>query len=243
MIGVCAFLLIHPRVTTAADNKTDVKLDGASLQDVLDRLFGTPATPGLLQGDKPFELHAENLVLTSAQADLFFAPSPTNTSDVTDLITAAEQTKGANVKIEGTVDGAPFELKLSGKQAKAEGLVLTQAEWDALLAQLKTMPGLHEAKIEATVDGKMLEAKLENMAGRVKIEDRELHNGAARSNDSNRGAAKLNAANHGNSLERVDHIEKPEKIERPEKVERIERPEKIERIDLPEVARGGTGRH
>ena len=245
-IGLCALLLIHPAVSAAQE----VKLDGPSLQEVVDRLFGTPTTPGLLQGDKAFEFRAENIVLTSAQADLFFTPSPTNTSDFADLIAAAEAVKGAQVRLDGTLDGTPFEFKLAGKEIKADGLVLTQAEFDALVEQLKGTSGLKEAKIEATVDGRLVEVKLENQAGRVKIEDKGLpkHDARiqeARGADSKRDKAevRLEAANHGNPVEKVEHLERVEKLERPENVERVERVEKLERVERPELDHGGSGRH
>ncbi|HLQ78075.1 MAG TPA: hypothetical protein VK210_12015 [Terriglobia bacterium] len=244
MIGLCALLLIHPAVSVAQE----VKLEGASLQEVLDRLFGTPTTPGLLQGDKAFELRAQDLVLTGAQADLFFAPSTTNKSDLSDLIAAAELIKGSQLRLEGTVDGTPFDLKLAGKEVKADGLVLTQAEFDALVDQLKTTSGLKEVKIEATVDGRLVELKMENTPGRVSIEDKGLPKHDARIRDTNRGTdskrdhdeGRLEAANHANRPERAERIERVEKVERPEAVEHVER---VERLERPELEHGGSGRH
>jgi len=244
MIGLCALLLIHPAVSVAQE----VKLEGASLQEVLDRLFGTPTTPGLLQGDKAFELRAQDVVLTGAQADLFFAPSTTNKADLSDLIAAAELIKGSQLRLEGTVDGTPFDLKLAGKEVKADGLVLTQAEFDALVDQLKTTSGLKEVKIEATVDGRLVELKMENTPGRVSIEDKGLPKHDARIRDTNRGAdskrdhdeGRLEAANHANRPERTERIERVEKVERPEAIEHVER---VERLERPELEHGGSGRH
>jgi hypothetical protein len=153
----------------------NVKLEGPDFQVVLDQLFGSTTSDGLLQGTKSFELRAENVVITPDQADMFFVPSSTNTQDISDLIAKAEAIKGTELKISGSIDGGPFDLKLSGKQVKVEGLVLTQAEFDALIQQLQSTAGLHEAKIEANVDGQLKVAKLQNIPGRVKIENRDFH--------------------------------------------------------------------
>jgi hypothetical protein len=261
-IGLSAFVF-----TGSAAAHQDVKIEEAPFQTVMDQLFGTPLTPGLLEGEKHFDLRAEGITLTQEEADLFFFPTAENTSDFTDLISAAERNK-AVLKIEGQVlDGSPFEFKLSGKQVKAEGLVLTQAEFDALIAQLRTLPGLKEAKIEATVDGQLVEAKLENQAGRVKIENRGPGHEAAKPQIESRGPkseknVRLVPLNHldrqdrdddhqGNEdrqkkvekIEKTDKIERAAKAERPEKVQRVEkveRLEKIERIERPE--HGGPGR-
>jgi len=224
----------------------EVKLEGPDFQVVLDQLFGSTTSDGLLQGTKSFELRAENVILTPQQADMFFVPSSTNTRDISDLIAKAEAIKGTELKISGSIDGGPFDLKLSGKQVKAEGLILTQAEFDTLISQLQITPGLHEAKIEANVDGQLKVAKLENIPGRVKIENRDFHGKDShpvshveplsdKSKDDTRPALS----------ERSDHDVRPEKlekIERPEKVEKIERPDKVERIERPEVAQSGKGR-
>jgi hypothetical protein len=183
----------------------NVKLEGPDFQVVLDQLFGSTTSDGLLQGTKSFELRAENVVITPDQADMFFVPSSTNTQDISDLIAKAEAIKGTELKISGSIDGGPFDLKLSGKQVKVEGLVLTQAEFDALIQQLQSTAGLHEAKIEANVDGQLKVAKLQNIPGRVKIENRDFH------------GKDPHPVPHVEPLsESPDHDVRPEKIERPE---------------------------
>src|SRR5688572_29823203 len=80
-------LVIGGLVFPAGASAENVKLDGAPFQEVLDKLFGTPETSGLLAGDRNFSLHAKELSLTPEQADLFFNPSEANTSDFADLLT------------------------------------------------------------------------------------------------------------------------------------------------------------
>jgi len=255
MIGIGTMLISGPLYAQDVKGQ-EVKLENPDFQVVLDQLFGSTDSEGLLQGTRHFELRAENVVMSPEQADMFFIPSSANPADISDLIAKAEAIKGAELKISGSVDGAPFDLKLSGKQVKAEGLVLTQAEFDALIAQLQATTGLHEAKIEATVDGQLKVAKLENVPGRVKIENRDLHGKEPRpvphveplSNTSKpdaRGVSEHNVRPETVRPEKIEKIERPEKIEkieRPEKIERVERPEKLERIERPEVAQGGKGR-
>jgi hypothetical protein len=236
---------VHPQVQPVTINNPD-------LQVALDQLFGTTTSAGLLQGTKPFELRVENVVLTSQQADMFFASSTTNPEDLSDLIAKAEAIKGAELKIAGTIDGKAFDLKMEGKEVKAEGLVLTQAEFDALVAQLKATTGLREAKITATVDGQLKIAKLENMPGRVKIENRDLHGKEphpvphveplSNTGKSDARLAMTDRTDHIDKMEKVERPEKVEKIERPQTIERIEKPVKIERIERPEVAQSGKGR-
>jgi len=252
MIGIGTMLTGGPVNAQSPDVKGhEVVLENPDFQVVLDQLFGSTTSDGLLQGTKHFELRAENVVMTPEQADMFFIPSSTNPADISDLIAKAETIKGAELKISGSVDGAPFDLKLSGKQVKAEGLVLTQAEFDALIAQLQATTGLHEAKIEATVDGQLKVAKLENVAGRVKIENRDLHGKEPRPVphvEPLSGTGKPDAGGISDhtarpeKIEKVGRPEKIEKIERPEKIERVERPEKVERIERPDVAQSGKGR-
>jgi hypothetical protein len=222
MFCVCLLLLLNLNLAAAQD----VKLDGVPFQQVLDRLFGTTPQPGLLEGNHRFELRAKDVTLTGDQAQNFFVPTAANNADIADLVTAAEHIRGAKVKIEGLLDGAPFELKLAGKEIKLEGLNLTQAQLDSLVEQLKGIQGLREAKIESSVDGKPIQIKIENRAGRVKVEDREHHNTEAQHE------ADDDHEKHASS--RVERLEKHEKVEHSEKVEHIER---------PEVDHGGNGRH
>ena len=225
-------VLAFPTIASAQEAR-EVKIEGATFQEVLDRLFGTTTTTGLLSGTNRFDLHAEEITLTPEQAALFFNPTTVNASDFADLISAVEKNKG-ELKIEGNVlGGDSFQFQLSGKQVKAEGLVLTQAQFDALVAELKGISGLKEAKIEATVDGRLLEAKLENQAGRVKIEGLEHdRRGPERAGD-HRGPARPAKV----------EVERGERVERAERVEKVERVERTERIEHPELEHGGAGRH
>jgi hypothetical protein len=223
VFGFVVFVLFSVQAASA----DKVKLEGVPFQQVLDRLFGTASTPGLFSTNRPFEFKAENVVLTSDQARSFFVPSATNPADLVDLVSAAEQIKGAHVKIEGQVDGAAFELQLEGREIKLEGGNLTRAQFDALVEQLKAVPGLREAKIESLVDGRELEAKIETRSGRVKIEDGERHHEI----NSNRGTSSPNRER----AERAEHDDKGTRVERVEKVEKIEKPERSEG--------GHSGRH
>ena len=110
--------LVLPGSAVAAE---DIEVEDVSFQVLINQLFGTTENPGLLDGDKEFHLHAENIILTSEEARAFFVPTETNTSDLADLITAAESIRGTELKLRGLLDGEPFELKLSGKQIKTTG--------------------------------------------------------------------------------------------------------------------------
>jgi hypothetical protein len=220
----CLLMLIFSNLAVAQE----VKLDGVPFQQVLDRLFGTTSNPGLLSANQHFELRAENVTLTRDQEQSFFVPSSANTEDIADLVTAAEQARGT-VKIEGSVDGAPFELKVSGREVKLEGLSLTQAQLDSLIQQLKGISGLREAKIESIVDGRKTEVKIENRAGVVKVEDRDRHNGAHVHDADNDHEQSASSQNRGPGSSAS--------FDRPQKIE------KVDRIERPETEHGGSGRH
>jgi hypothetical protein len=250
-----------PETPETEHEATQIELEGVPFQQVLDQLFGTSETTGLLNGEGPFVLRAEDIVLTSEQAQNFFSPTSPSEADFVALITAAEELRGKQIRIEGLVDGEPFEFMLSGRQIKLEGISLTQAELDALVADLQAIPGLHEAKIEATLDGELTVVKLQNVPGRVKIEvrdhDEDLDDDIEEIHESeNRGRGSENhersehaelaegnrehASEHtelaeGNrehgSIERTERMEKVDKVER---VERTERPEMHERVERTE---------
>jgi hypothetical protein len=205
-----------PRANVTASAQTDVtttiNLKNPDWQVVLDNLFGTPDS-GLLDGSGAFHFRAEDLTLTSTQAEFFTAiDSPLSLSA---LIEAAEAVRG-NIRLEGTIDGLPFELKLAGRELKIEGLTLTEAQREALVAELSAIPGLKEMKIQALVDGRMTVTKYQGGHEKLEIRDRG----------------------------RPEHPAKPEKVEhhgRDVRVERLDRIEKPERPERPE--RGGPGRH
>jgi hypothetical protein len=229
LLWACVLSLAFTNVAAAQE----VKLEGVPFQQILDRLFGTTANPGLLDSNKRFELRAEDVVLTRDQALSFFVPTSANTSDIADFITAAEQLRGVNVKVEGLMDGAPFEFKLDGKEVKLEGLDLTRAQLDSLIEQLKGITGLREAKIESLVDGRPIEVKIENRAGRVKIEDRERHNADVRlrereRDDDRERVSSREVSNRDRGEREVERLERIEKVERErqEKIERMERPDR-----------------
>jgi hypothetical protein len=204
-----------PRANVTASAQTDVttiNLKSPDWQVVLDNLFGTPDS-GLLDGSGAVHCRAEDLTRTSTQAEFFTAiDSPLSLSA---LIEAAEAVRG-NIRLEGTIDGLPFELKLAGRELKIEGLTLTEAQREALVAELSAIPGLKEMKIQALVDGRMTVTKYQGGHEKLEIRDRG----------------------------RPEHPAKPEKIEnhgRDVRVERLDRIEKPERPERPE--RGGPGRH
>src|SRR6185436_20888866 len=113
-IGLAVVLTCSPAGLRAEDGKIEpvkiepVKLESPTMQELLDQLFGTPTSDGLLDGTRKFEFRAEDVVLTREEAEVFFSPSATNDSDFTDLVAAAKLIKGIVVRIEGKLDDAPF---------------------------------------------------------------------------------------------------------------------------------------
>lgn len=194
-------------VNTQTDGKTSLTLNNPDWQTVVDSLFGTLENDGLLEGKGPFQLRAEGITLTSTQAEFFTAiDSPQSLSA---LIEAAESLRG-NIRMEGTIDGEPFELKLAGRELKIEGLNLTEAQREALVAELSGISGLKEMKIQAVVDGRMTVTKYQGGHEKLEIRDRVRPN-----------------------RERLDRPQKPEiareRVERPARMEKTERPERAGR--------------
>jgi hypothetical protein len=144
----------QPSTSTSTTTKTEtqITLNEPSWQAVLDKLFGTPDN-GLVDGAKAFQLRAEDVTLTADQSAAFFNSSSTSSQDLAALIDAAIALKG-QVRMDGTIDGKPFELKLAGRELKLDGITLTTAQREAFSAELLGISGLREAKIGALVDGK-----------------------------------------------------------------------------------------
>lgn len=214
-----------PAVSASAqeDSRATVNLQSPEWQTVLDQLFGTPDN-GLLDGTKKFEFRAEDIALTLDQSTAFFTDidSP---SSLAALIEAAQDLRG-NIRLEGTIDGSPFSLKLAGRELKLEGLTLTEAQRQALVSELNAISGLKEMKIQALVDGRSTVTKVQGHHEKLEIRDEP---------DSDLREQKQN---------RIER-ERPEKlkIERPARIEKLERLERIERFEKPErPERGESGR-
>lgn len=235
--------------TELGSESIKIDLEEPSFQEVLEQLFGTMETSGLLEGDNPIVLHASDVTLTLEEAQDFFTPESPSDQDFAALIEAFEELKGGNIRIEGLlvdplVVDSPFAFMIAGRQIKLDGLILTPEELDALVASLEELPGLHEAKIDAIVDGEPVSVKLQIKAEQVRNQGSNLGSEAevletsGTENQGRRGnrVERIEAATSNRGLERVERMERPEK---PEKVERLER---IERIERPEIARGRSGR-
>ena len=146
----------QPSTSTETSAKVEtqgvVTLKEPSWQAVLDKLFGAPDN-GLLDGKKAFEFRARDLSLTADQSAAFFNSTSTSSQDLKALIDAAIALHG-QVRMDGTIDGKPFDLKLAGRELKIEGITLTAAQRESLVAELRSISGLREMKINALVDGK-----------------------------------------------------------------------------------------
>ena len=205
-----------PRADVSASAQTDenlkINLEAPDWQSVLDRLFGTPDT-GLIDGNRAFQFRANDLALTAAQADLFFN-SLDSVQNLPALIEDAEALPG-HIRMEGTIDGQPFELKLAGRELKIQGLTLTEAQRQALVAELSGIEGLREMKIEALVDGKMTVTKYQG--GHEKFEI--LHRGKPERPDQHEGRGHERIEIERPSKEGHDSIERPLRLEKPEKIE------------------------
>jgi hypothetical protein len=193
---------------------SEIKLDAPTLDVVVNQLFGMP-DGGLLDGTKSFQLHVKNLDLTTEQASNFL--STTSTQNLTSLVAGTEALHGV-VHLQGEIDGQDFELKISGRQLKLDGITLTAAQRDALIASLREIDGLKEIKINAIVDGEKTTIRLQGNLLRSDL--------SARNSGRDDGKKGLDRA-----LEvRSEHAEH----------QGIEHPERIERLDKPER---GEGRH
>jgi len=258
LLWISAVLLLYPGSIAgqATGQPAEVKLKAVGFQEVLNRLFGTAGMDGLLKGNQPFELRAEDVDLTPEQAKNFFTPS-NGMMDIAALAAAVQNLPGTEVKIEGLVDGAPFELKVEAGEIKLEGLALTQRQLDSLFDRLQMIQGIREVKIEALVNGQRVEVKLEGNEREIEREGREHHRAEKARHEGHDRDHKAEAGerveveheveregherveHHGrmDKAERVeitDHFRGSEKIERVERMEKIERPERIEKVEHPE---------
>ena len=205
-----------PRADVSASAQTDINttvhLKGPEWQTVLDRLFGTPDA-GLIDGTREFQFRAEGVDLTAAQADLFTSTdSPHN---LPALIESSEAVRG-KIRLEGTIDGRPFELKLAGRELKIEGLTLTGAQREALVSELSGISGLKEMKIEALVDGKMTVTKFQGGHEKFEVIDHGRPEHPSRDHET-REHDRSEIERHGR--EGRDAVEHPVRVEKPERGE------------------------
>jgi hypothetical protein len=212
------------KAEAAAKSNTKVNLDGSSLSTVLDRLFGTPED-GLLDGKGSFNLHAENMTMTSAESAAFFAAVDSE-QGLAAAIRAAEPLHGV-IRLEGAIDGQPFELKFSGRQLKIEGLTLTAAQRDTLIAELRGVEGLKEMKIEATMDGQKTMTRIQG--GQEKFEI--LGSKKPDRDQESRGKS-------GVGVEKSARVDARERIDGPVRVDGAQRIEGGGRIGIERVVPG-----
>lgn len=185
---------------------SEVKLDAPTLDAVVDQLFGAP-DGGLLDGTKSFQIQAKNMELTGEQATTFF--SSTSEENLAAVVSGTETLHGV-VHLQGEIDGERFELKISGRQLKLDGITLTAAQLDALVASLREIEGLKEMKINAIVDGEKTTIRLQGNLLRGDLETRE-------SRDHRTGHDRaLEVRSEHAEHQRVEHLERIEKLDRPD---------------------------
>jgi hypothetical protein len=212
-VGLILSFGVNGAAQTGADapvtTQSEIKLDGPTLDAVVDQLFGMP-DGGLLDGTKSFQLHVKNLELTTEQASTFF--STTSTENLTSLVAGTEALHGV-VHLRGEIDGQDFELRISGRQLKLDGITLTAAERDALIASLREIEGLKEVKINAIVDGEKTTIRLQGNLLKSDLNAQEAgHENGRKGLDRALEVRSERAENHG--------------IEHPERIERLDRPER-----------------
>jgi hypothetical protein len=186
--------------------QSEVNLDAPAFDAVVDQLFGAP-DGGLLDGTKSFQLHIKNVELTALQSADFF--SATSTENLATLV-AGTQTLHGVVHIQGEIDGEDFDLKVSGRQLKLDGITLTAAQLDALVASLKEVDGLKQIKITAVVDGEKTTIRLQGNLLKSDVGAQE-----ARHENGRRGLDRaLEVRNeHAERIEHLGRIERPERGE------------------------------
>jgi len=261
MLVLGVTFLIHPSILLAqsVEPAAEVQFQGVPFADVKGELFGPPNTMGmgLLNGGAAFELQAQDIMVPKG----FF----TSAMDFTnmDFVTLVQKVQslptGTEVKLQGTVDGVPFQAKVEGGEVKVEGLSLTQAQFNALFDSLQRINGIREVEVEAMVNGVVKEAKFENGKIETKVEANDKSRGRAedkRHRGESGTSASLNnerAKNEGKDLphdlrgpdravlegEKAGRADRPERLgrdraERSQKMERMERPEKMERMERVE---------
>lgn len=133
----------------AASEPVEVKVEGADLAVIQSTLAGAAAG---------FEAKFQGVDVTTADQ-----------GQLRDIVTGlANLPRDSEVKIQGTVDGRPFEVKAENEagrtEVKVEGLAFNDfAGLEAFLRQFS------EAKFEGVVAGQRVEAKFEE--GRLKVEN------------------------------------------------------------------------
>jgi hypothetical protein len=209
-LGLILSFPSHSAAQTGTDTpvttQSEVRLDAPTMEAVVDQLFGAP-DGGLLDGTRSFQLRAKNMELTSAQSADFF--SATSTENLATLVEGTETLHGV-VHLQGEIDGEDFELKISGRQLKLDGITLTAAQLDALTSSLREVEGLKQIKINAIVDGEKTTIRLQ---GNLLKSDPAVRE-AGREN-GRRGLDRAHEVRneHAERIEHLGRIERPERGE------------------------------
>lgn len=247
-----AWLLYQPGVvrSQSVPEPAEVQLQGAPFADVKAALFGPPGM-GLLNGGAAFELQAQDVAVPKG---FFTSAMDFNMMDFVTLVQKVQSLPpGTEVKLQGTVDGVPFQAKVEGGEVKVQGLSLTQAQFNALFNNLKGVNGIREVKVAAVVNGVPMVAKFENEGGKIETKVETKDESRRRAKDGGRDldrdirgrelaveGEKAGRADRPERLGRVrrdemiEKIDRPERIGRMERLDRIERPQRIERFERPE---------
>lgn len=263
LLALVSIVFPHVLWGQSVNPAVEVSLRQVSFRALQERLFGLG---GLLSQNQPFDLKVEGLFLTPQQVHDFFSAAVTVTNplsqapmDFATLAQRVQQLAGSEVKIEGflEVPGAadimkrvPFEAKIEAGDVKIEGLSLTPARLTTLFNRLQSIDGIREVKIEALVNGRLVEAKFENGGGRIRtrLDSREAMVGRGEEGSEPRGrglrgtSASINNERARDRGQDLDHSIRgrdraqleQEKMERPERAERLEQPERVEKVGQPE---------
>src|SRR5262245_44512445 len=202
--------------------------------------------PAAAEPPRKQEIEVRTTSLTRAQTALKNLPNGAelqvrglrlqHTSDLTkslDAMIGTVQSKpGAEVRLQGRVDSRPFEAKIEGKEVRLRGLVLSQADFDALKNQLRNAQGIREFRFRGMVDNKSIEARFGNdhSRARARTEIRDDHRGSGRDRDG-RVTARVTRDQRPERSDRIDRPDRVERTDRTERVERVERTDRTERAD------------
>lgn len=145
----------------------EVAIKGATLTEIRTTLFGSPTQPGLASSQQPFEAKFQRVVLTRQ-----------DTPQLIDLVrdTTASLPPGSEMKIQGTIDGRPFEAEVEKEkgrtEVKLEGLTFANQQQVVDLLNTLNSQGVREVKLKGVVNGRRIEAEVKERRGRreVKLE-------------------------------------------------------------------------
>lgn len=145
------------QVVSQANPEARVRADGATLQDVERAVFDRQGAPA----QRPVEARFRDLSLTKADQQALLK----------DIQRFGQLPEGSRVRLEGRIDGRPFEAEVrnheGGLRVETRGLAFASRQDAQVFVDSLRQAGAERVRVRGTIDGQRFEARAREQNGRV----------------------------------------------------------------------------